>query len=82
MNVLELKGGLHELIAKINDKELLIKANEILRDLIKLDEPDWWDELPSDIQNKIDESLVDIENEANLVSHEEVMKKYKGWQKK
>lgn len=82
MSTLELKGGLHELISSINDKALLLKANEILRDLVKSDEPDWWDELPIEVQKKIEKSLADIEDEANLVSHEEVMKKYKGWQKK
>ena len=82
MSTLELKGGLHELISKINDKDLLLKASKILNDLVKLDEPDWWDELPTEIQEKIDKSLVDIEDEANLISHEIVMQKYKGWQKK
>lgn len=82
MSTKEIKGGLLELIAKIQDKDLLLKAQEILTDLVKSDEPDWWDELPINVQKEIDETLVNIEEESNLISHEKVMKKYRTWQKK
>lgn len=78
MSTLEMKGGLLELISSIKDKKVLLKANEIIKDLVKSNEPDWWDDLPAEIQEKIDKAIVDIEDPANLVSHEEVMKKYKG----
>lgn len=47
MNILELKGGLHDLIAKIEDEELLQRMYEAVLKVVhqNLDKADFWDEL-------------------------------------
>jgi predicted transcriptional regulator len=44
-------------------------------------EKDWWDDLPKEVQDSIDEGLKDIE-EGNFITHEEFMKRNERWFKK
>ena len=39
---------------------------------------DWWDDLPANVQNEIDQSLADLDN-GKGIPHEVVVKKYKKW---
>jgi len=81
MNILELKGGLHDLIAKVEDEELLNQMYEALLKVVhrNLDKADFWDELSPEQQFELEASLKASEDEANWVSHENVMKKYSQW---
>lgn len=45
------------------------------------DQKDWWDEISEEQQSAIDLSLSQMK-QGKLVSHSEVMKKYKKWIKK
>ncbi len=42
------------------------------------DKKDWWDEISTDQQKAIDESLAEMKA-GKLIPHDEVMKKYKKW---
>jgi chromosome condensin MukBEF complex kleisin-like MukF subunit len=42
---------------------------------------DWWDELPENIQEKLDRAIKDG-GEVNGTPHEEILKKYSKWFKK
>ncbi len=84
MSTKEIKGGILEAIAKINNKDLLLMVQDIVNDyaLREKDNENGWDELPPKKQKEFDEALVEIEDESTLVSNEEVFKKYKKWLKK
>jgi len=84
MSTREIKGGILEAIAKINNKDLLLMLQEIVNDyaLREKDKENGWDELPPEKQKDFDEALAEIEDESNLVSNEEVFKKYEKWLKK
>lgn len=41
-------------------------------------ENDWWDELPSDVQDEIDVAITELDR-GNFVSHEEVKKMHPKW---
>ena len=45
------------------------------------DQQDWWDEIGLEQQHAIDKSLAEMKA-GKLTPHDEVMKKYKKWQKK
>ncbi len=81
MNILELKGGLHDLIAKIEDEELLQRMYEAVLKVVhqNLDKADFWDELSPEQQQELEDSLKASEDETNWVAHETVMKKYSQW---
>ena len=40
---------------------------------------DWWDKLSSNQQSEIDKSILEMKK-GEVISHEDVMKKYKKWQ--
>ena len=40
MNVLEIKGSLHDIISKVEDKSLLLKMFEAFQDIIRFQETD------------------------------------------
>jgi TRAP-type C4-dicarboxylate transport system substrate-binding protein len=84
MSTLELKGGLYDMISKINDQELLVQLKEIVAEVIEqnLDKTDFWDTLTSEQQTELDKALQESKKEENLVDHEVVLNKYKQWQKK
>jgi predicted transcriptional regulator len=45
------------------------------------EQKDWWDEISEEQQQAIDKSLAEMKV-GDLTPHDEVMKKYKKWQKK
>ena len=81
MSNLELKGGILEMIATIDDRETLKELARIISEFIGNHErdSDYWDEI-SDLEKKeLESAITESEDESNLVDHEEVMKKYKKW---
>lgn len=78
MSNLELKGGILEMIAKLNDKAAL----EELKDLVTkfmgnhISDTDYWNELSDNEKAELEIAIKESEDENNYVSHEEVMKKY------
>ena len=74
MNTLELKGSLTDLIASVQDEDLLKELLRVVRSTIskkKGEEPDWWDELSPAQQKELDEALEASFDEANWVSEKE-----------
>ena len=57
------------------DERMLLAIHSMLK---KDSELDWWDELDNETLQSIEKGLLDIK-EGNVVSHDEVMKKYKKW---
>jgi len=78
MSNLELKGGILEMIATINDSAALEELKELVTNFAgsHAQGDDYWDELSQTEQNELEVAIRESENEENLVPHEEVMKKY------
>ncbi len=81
MSNLELKGGILELIARIDDKETLFELRKIVSEFVgnHLKDSDYWNELSEQEQSELNEAIKESEDESNHVDHNEVMKKYKKW---
>ncbi len=81
MNALELKGSIVDLVAKVNDTDLLNELNRLIREFIqhKKVESDWWDELTQQEQIELDEAIEASYDESNLVSHEEATATIQQW---
>ncbi len=84
MSNLELKGNILEMIAHINERDILEELKEIITDLMELDnkEDDFWNEISDFEKNELMTAIEESKHEENLVSHEEVMKKYSKWLEK
>ncbi len=83
MNTLEIKGAILELIARLDDKKLLLKAHKKLVKLVDKYEATQEEEfeLPPYALKELDAAIEAAKDPKNLVSHEEVMKKSKKWSK-
>ncbi len=76
---------------KLIDKEinqyllhLNAKQKQVVLSVVKTfaaGQQDWWDEVGEEQQKAIDKSLLEMKA-GKLTSHDQVMKKYKKWQKK
>lgn len=84
MSNLELKGNILEMIAHIDDRDILEELKEIITDLMEVDnnEDDFWNEIGDFEKNELMAAIEEGKHEENLVSHEEVMKKYSKWLEK
>ena len=84
MSKLELKRGILEMIATINDQESLQELAKIIKDFIgnRTKDSDYWEELSEYEKTELETAITESEDESNLVEHEEVMKKYKKWRDK
>jgi predicted transcriptional regulator len=69
MDIQALKLDLISKIMSIDKPTLLIEINKILQ---KENKTDWWDNLPLEVQESIQEGLTDIQN-GNVLTHEQVM---------
>jgi len=81
MSTLELKGGMYELISKINDEEVLIKLYEMIGEVVaqNLEETDFWDELTQEQQKELELAIQESHNQENLTTHHIVVEKYSKW---
>ncbi len=73
MDIQALKLDLISKIMSIDKPTLLIEINKILQ---KENKTDWWDNLPKEVQESIQEGLTDIQN-GNVLTHEQVMQEAK-----
>jgi len=71
------KVMLTQLILNIESKPLLEK----IKDLIKSEEVDLWDELNDEIKKDVDLAIQELDNGGG-VANDVVMKKYQKWLKK
>ncbi len=79
MSNLELKGGILEMIATINDRAALEELKVLVTNFAgsHAQGDDYWDELSGKEQSELEAAIRESDNESNLVPHEEVMKKYR-----
>jgi len=81
MTTLELKGGMMEMITKVQDKSALERLYRIISEFIiqNLDDTDGWDALTPEQRAEIEDAFAESLHPQNLVSHEAMMKKYEKW---
>ena len=81
MSKLELKGSILELIASIDDPTSLHELKKIISDFVgnRIKDSDYWEELTEQEKEALELAIEESEEEANHVTHEEVMKKYSKW---
>ncbi len=81
MSSLELKGGILELIAQIDDKETLSELKNIISEFVgnHLKDSDSWDELSEEEKSELNTAIEESKDDANQVDHSKVMEKYKKW---
>ena len=81
MSNLELKGGILEMIARIDDQESLRELAKIITEFLGNHEQDndYWEDLSEAEKRELDSAILESEDESNLVDHEDVMKKYERW---
>lgn len=81
MSNLELKGGILEIIASINDKDTLEELKNLLTKFVgnHLQDSDYWEELSELEKSELEAAIEESEEEENLIAHDIVMKKYAKW---
>jgi len=77
MDVIELRTDLHNMIDKITDSSVLNAVKTLLSDR-STSQADWWDTISEDERAEIEQGLAEDER-GEVVTHEEVMAKYKKW---
>ncbi|MEM1120153.1 MAG: hypothetical protein AAGJ18_06870 [Bacteroidota bacterium] len=81
MSVLELKGGMVELISRVKNKELLQHLYEIMSEVVA-DITEDSVILTAEQEAKLDQDIEASKNPSNLVDHEVAMRKMSKWLKK
>ena len=78
MNTLELKGGLFEMIAQVENKEVLQRMYKVVAEILH---QTWAEEqnLTPEQESKLDADIEASFIPENLVDHEESMKKMARW---
>lgn len=77
MNVIELRSELHNLIDKITDSNILNAVKTLLSERTAT-QTDWWDIISDEERTEIEQGLAEADK-GEVISHEEVMAKYKKW---
>lgn len=77
MKLTELKSEFHELIDQINDPELLSQFYDAISLSIKQDSS--WKLLSVERQQEILKAYEESEDDANLISFQELKSKYEKW---
>ena len=80
MNVLEIKGSLHDIISKVEDKNLLLKMFDAFQDVLRFQDTDF--QLTDDQQKQLEAAIEESYDEANLIDHEDAMKIHARWLKR
>ena len=76
MSSAELKSELHKLIVETEDINLLNQIKSFIKSLRSSKSSDWWDEIPTEVQQAIDKS-VEQADKGEVISHEEVTNELK-----
>lgn len=79
MTLTVLKKNFHELIDTVENKELLDQFYKALAFSALRKEGELWNSLTDTQRKKVLASYKESENKANLINHEQVMKKYSKW---
>ncbi len=81
MTTLELKGSLMNLIAKIEDENMLATCYYIISDLFINDEKEEKELLSPDQWKELDAAFLESDDERQMISHDEVKNKFSKWLK-
>lgn len=81
MTITEIRSQFHTLIDEVDNPQLLERFMEILRESATT-KTKLWDTLTDEQREGVLAAYEESKDEANLVSNEEVMKKYSKWLKK
>jgi len=73
MTTAELKSDLHKFIVEINDVSVLTQMREYLKNAVKSQTADWYNELSIEQIESINKGLTDLEN-GNTHKDEDVRK--------
>ncbi|MBX2928326.1 MAG: hypothetical protein KF852_10865 [Saprospiraceae bacterium] len=78
MSVQELKGSMVDLLAQVNDRNLLEQIYEVVQEIItdNLNKTDWWEELPMQVQKELEAALEESKDPENLVAHDVVKNQF------
>jgi len=79
MTTIELKKNLHQIIDNVNNDSLLSKFYFILEKMQNFRDGDLWSKLTKEEQDELMLSDIESEDENNLISHSEIVKKHKFW---
>jgi len=84
MSNLELKGNILEMIAHINDRDILEELKEFISDFMEGDseEDDFWNEISDFEKSELLVAIEESKKEENLIPHEEFKKTYSKWLEK
>ena len=77
MDVIELRTDLHNMIDKISDSNILSAVRTLLSGKITT-QTDWWHTISDEERAEIEQGLAEADR-GEVISHEEVMGKYKKW---
>ncbi|MER0440267.1 hypothetical protein [Emticicia sp. W12TSBA100-4] len=75
MSVFEIKSTIHQLVEKLEDEAVLLKIEKILEEYLAV-ESVVWDELPVELQNRLDKSEEDAKS-GNVIPHDEVVSRFR-----
>jgi len=78
MGTIELKSNLHRIIESIDDNKVLNAIYILLVKQLKVNQKlDFWDELPEELRNEIEEAIKEAER-GEVFTHESVVQEMKG----
>lgn len=81
MKSLELKGGILELVSKINDAEVLKELKGVILEFIdqRKDNSDFWDDLTPEQQKELEIAIKESFDEKSWISEEDANKQIDLW---
>jgi predicted transcriptional regulator len=84
MSVLELKGNILQLLARLENRNHLAKLQEIATQFVQEEEIsaqdiDGYEDLTPEQQADLMEAIVETYDETKLIPHEEVLKRFDRW---
>lgn len=79
MNTIELRKNFHLLIDSIENENLLISFYDLIKKRSSANEGQLWNRLTKQEQEELLLTLEESKNPDNLISHDEMKKKYKEW---
>ncbi len=82
MNVLELKGELHDMLSAVNNEQILLRLKQVFRQVTEEELYDNDFALTAEQEQELAEAIEETYHEENLVSHENALKELSRWLKK
>lgn len=79
MSTANLKSEIHQLVDKVNNDFVLEDLYSELKKILQVSSSGIWSTLTDDQKNEVLESLRESDDDAALLSNDEVMNRYKKW---